>query len=342
MATLRQTALYGRHAELGARFVPFAGWSMPVQYSSIIEEHRAVRSSAGVFDVSHMGQLLVTGDDAHDHLQRRLTNDLDRIGAGQAQYTLITNGEGGVVDDLIAYRRDDGYLLVVNAANVLVDLAALPAAQDASEQWAMFAVQGPHALAAIEAAVDPFTWREEQVLGIGCLIAGTGYTGEPGCELMCDPADAPALWDEIVARGVRPCGLAARDTLRLEACFPLHGQDLDESRDPLAAGLGFAVRTEKEFLGVERLRKLEQSGPDERLIAFVMYDKGIPRPGMSIEEGGTVTSGGFSPMLERGVGLAYAPAAGAEIGRELTLDLRGNRRRARIVQKPIYESKEER
>lgn len=342
MASFQRTPLHERHVKLGARVVPFAGWEMPVLYSSIIEEHREVRSRAGVFDVSHMGQLLVDGEDAHDYLQAHLTNDLDRIGAGEAQYTLITNADGGVVDDLIAYRRNGTYLLVVNAANVEPDLAALPEATDASESWAMLAVQGPRALAALETSVKPFTWREDCVLGTECLVAGTGYTGEPGCELMCDPADAPRLWDAIVSRGVRPCGLGARDTLRLEACLPLHGQDLDEGRDPFAAGLGFAVRTEKEFTGAARLREIAATGPAERLVPFVMEDKGIPRAGMRVEQGGTVTSGGFSPMLERGIGLAYVPAEVAEVGRELILDIRKNLRRARIVEKPIYNSKEER
>jgi aminomethyltransferase len=310
---------------------------MPVQYSSITAEHRAVRTSAGVFDVSHMGQLELSGEGAHEYLQHRLSNDLDRIGAAQAQYTLLTNDAGGIVDDLIAYRRGgDDYLLVVNASNVEPDHDALPETDDVSERYALLAVQGPEALDRLGTTVEPFSFREDDVLGVRCLIAGTGYTGERGCELGCDPEDAGRLWDAILERGVVPCGLGARDTLRLEACYPLHGNDITPARTPIEAGLGWACALEKEFTGVETLRRQKEEGTDERLIAFVMDDKGIPRPGMAIEEGGEVTSGSLSPMLEIGIGLAYVPSGRVDPDTELTVDLRGRPRKGHIVKKPIY------
>jgi aminomethyltransferase len=315
---------------------------MPVQYAGIKEEHLAVRTSAGVFDVSHMGQLGLSGPDAHAYLQARLSNDLDRIEPGSAQYTLLTNERGGVVDDLIAYRRAaDDYLLVVNASNVEAAHGALSATADVSADWALLAVQGPEALERLGVEVEPFSFREGvDVLGVECLVAGTGYTGERGCELGCAPGDAARLWDAILARGVVPCGLGARDTLRLEVCYPLHGNELTPERTPIEAGLGWACALDKEFTGVEVLRRQKEEGPAERLVAFTMEDAGIPRTGMAIEEGGVVTSGTLSPTLGTALGLAYVPAALAEPGTAVTLDLRGRSRRARIVPKPFYKRKE--
>jgi glycine cleavage system T protein (aminomethyltransferase) len=335
--TLRRTPLYERHAALGARLVPFAGWEMPVQYTSIVAEHRAVRTRAGVFDVSHMGQLALRDDGAHAYLQGRLSNDLERIGDGQAQYTLLTNERGGIVDDLIAYRRGpDDYLLVVNAANVEADHAALDETEDVSAQWALLAVQGPEALERLGIDVQPFTFREQDVLGIRCLAAGTGYTGERGCELGCAPDDAPALWDAILERGIVPCGLGARDTLRLEVCYPLHGNDISPERTPIEAGLGWACALTKDFTGVEILRREQEEGPAEKLVAFVMEERAIPRQGMSIVEGGEVTSGSLSPMLNVGIGLAYVRADLAAPETRLSVDVRGRPKAARIVKKPIY------
>jgi glycine cleavage system T protein (aminomethyltransferase) len=339
--TLRRTPLYERHASLGARLVPFAGWEMPVQYTSIVDEHRAVRTSAGVFDVSHMGQLALAGDGTHEYLQEHLSNDLDRIGAGEAQYTLLTNERGGITDDLIAYRRgQDDYLLVVNASNVEPDRAALAEADDVSADWALLAVQGPRSLDLLGIEVAPFTFREDEVLGVRCLVAGTGYTGERGCELGCAPGDAIVLWDAILAAGATPCGLGARDTLRLEVCYPLHGNDIGSERTPIEAGLGWACALDKEFTGVDVLRRQQEEGTPERLAAFVMEEKGIPRQGMRIEEGGEVTSGTLSPMLGEGIGLAYVQSGLAEPDTKITVDLRGRPRKARIVKKPIYRPEE--
>lgn len=338
MQTARRTPLYERHAALGARLVDFAGWEMPVQYTGIQEEHRAVRTSAGVFDVSHMGQLELSGAGAHDYLQSRLSNDLDRIGDGRAQYTLLTNARGGITDDLIAYRRGgDDYLLVVNASNVKPDHAALADTTDVSDRYALLAVQGPEALERLGLQLEPFTFREDDVLGVRCLVAGTGYTGERGCELGCDPDDAVRLWDAILAVGVVPCGLGARDTLRLEACYPLHGNDISPERTPIEAGLGWACALDKEFTGVDVLRRQKEAGTAERLVAFVLDDKGIPRQGMKvIEPSGEVTSGSLSPMLGIGIGLAYVPTGSAEPGTTISVDLRGRPRKGHIVKKPIY------
>ena len=342
MQTLRRTSLYERHAALGARLVPFVGWEMPVQYSSIAEEHRAVRTSAGVFDVSHMGQLELDGDGAHDYLQAHLSNDLERIGPGKAQYTLLTNERGGITDDLIAYRRGpESYLLVVNASNVDADQAALSEARDVSHEWALLAVQGPEALARLRIDVPPFTFHEDDVLGVRCLVAGTGYTGERGCELGCAPDEAPRLWDAILDAGVTPCGLGARDTLRLEACYPLHGNDITPERTPIEAGLGWACALAKNFTGVEILRRQKEEGPAQRLVAFVMEDKGIPRQGMPIAEGGEVTSGTLSPFLGQAVGMGYVGAGHAEPETPITIDLRGRPRRARVVRKPFYKREDQ-
>jgi aminomethyltransferase len=340
--TLRRTPLYERHAELGAKIVPFAGWEMPVQYSSIADEHRAVRTSAGVFDVSHMGQLELDGGGARGYLQARLSNDLDKIDSGQAQYTLLTNERGGIVDDLIAYRRgEDEYFLIVNASNVEPDHAVLSEAEDVSHEWALLAVQGPEALGRLDLDVAPFSFREDDVLGVRCLVAGTGYTGERGCELGCAPDDAPRLFDSILERGVTPCGLGARDTLRLEACYPLHGNDITPDRTPIEAGLGWACALEKEFTGADVLRRQKEEGPAEKLVAFVMEEKGIPRQGMPIEGGGEVTSGTLSPFLGDAIGLGYVASERAEPGTEITIDLRGRPRRARIVKKPFYKRGED-
>ncbi len=337
MQTLRRTPLYERHAALGARLIPFVGWEMPVQYRSIVEEHRAVRTGAGVFDVSHMGQLELEGVGTHEYLQARLSNDLERIGPGQAQYTLLTNEQGGILDDLIAYRRDDeSYLLVVNASNVEPDHRALGEARNVSDEWALLAVQGPEALERLGIEVEPFTFREDGVLGVRCLVAGTGYTGERGCELGCAPEDAPELWDAILERGIAPCGLGARDTLRLEVCYPLHGNDISPERTPIEAALGWACALDKEFAGVDVLRRQKEEGTAEKLVAFVMADGGIPRAGMPIAEGGEVTSGTLSPMLNRGIGLAYVDSTLASPGARITVDVRGRPRPAEVVKKPIY------
>jgi aminomethyltransferase len=343
--TLLQTPLHDRHVALGARMVPFAGWEMPVQYEGVIQEHRAVRTDAGVFDVSHMGELEVEGPRAHAFLQSLLSNDLDKLSPGQAQYTLLTNEGGGIIDDLIAYRLEPcRYLLVVNASNRDADYRWVKErevsgsdARDISDEYALLAVQGPNAIAKLGLpAAPPFTFAEAEIDGTMLMVNRTGYTGEDGCELLCMADDAGTLWDAVLARGITPCGLGARDTLRLEACFPLHGNDISPETDPISAGLGWTCALAKDFSGVNVLRAIKEHGPERRLVAFVMEDKAIPRQGMPIEGGGEVTSGSHSPMLDVGIGMGYVPTAQAQPGTELTVDVRGKPRKARTVKKPIY------
>jgi aminomethyltransferase len=343
--TLQQTPLHDRHVALGARMVPFAGWEMPVQYEGVIPEHRAVRTDAGVFDVSHMGELEVEGPRAHELLQSLLSNDLDKIAPGQAQYTLLTNESGGIIDDLIAYRLGEcHYLLIVNASNREADFRWLKEheihgsdVRDVSDDHALLAVQGPHAIErlGLEAA-KAFTFAEATIDGVETMVNRTGYTGEDGCELLCMAEDAVRLWDGVLARGVVPCGLGARDTLRLEACYPLHGNDITPETDAISAGLGWTCALDKEFTGAETLRRIKADGPARKLVAFVMEEKAIPRQGMAIEGGGEVTSGSHSPMLDVGIGMGYVPAAQAALDTELTIDVRGKARKARVVKKPIY------
>jgi aminomethyltransferase len=345
MQTLQRTPLYERHRALGARMVPFAGWEMPVQYEGVIPEHRAVRGDAGVFDVSHMGELEIEGPRAHELLQSLLSNDLDKVEPGGAQYTLLTNERGGIVDDLIAYRLEAGrYLLVVNAANREGDFQwikerEIPGSdvRDVSDEFALLAVQGPHSLERLELGdAPPFTFAMEELNGIECMVNRTGYTGEVGVELLVPAEDAVALWDRVLERGAVPCGLGARDTLRLEVCFPLHGNDITQDTDAISAGLGWVCALDKDFTGAEELRRIKAEGPTEKLVPFVMEEGGIPRAGMSIAGGGRVTSGSHSPMLDRGIGMGYVPTARSEPGTELTIDVRGRDRSARVVKKPIY------
>ncbi len=351
--TLLYTPLHDRHVALGARMVPFAGWEMPVQYAGVIPEHRAVRTDAGVFDVSHMGELEVEGPYAHEFLQGALSNDLDRISLGHAQYTLLTNSDGGIIDDLIVYRvGEHAYLLVVNAANRATDYAWLKEREmrgcdvrDVSDDYALLAVQGPRAIERL--GLPPaaaFTFAEASIDSVEVMVNRTGYTGEDGCELMCMSEDAGRLWDAVLERGAVPCGLGARDTLRLEVCYPLHGNDIGPDTDPISAGLGWTCALDKEFVGVDVLRRVKAEGPERRLVAFVMEEKAVPRQGMPISAaeggGGEVTSGTHSPMLDVGIGMGYVPAGQAKPGTELTIDVRGRPRRARIVKKPIYEKED--
>jgi len=347
--TLQRTPLHARHAAAGARLVPFAGWEMPVQYEGVIPEHRAVRTDCGVFDVSHMGELHVEGPNAHELLQSLLSNDLDRIGDGEAQYTLLTNERGGIVDDLIAYRVSPyHYLLVVNAGNREAAYGWIKEREirgsevrDASDEYALLAVQGPQALARLGLGdAKPFTHAMGELGGVETMVARTGYTGERGCELMCMADDAERLWDFVLERGAVPCGLGARDTLRLEVCFPLHGNDITPDTDAISAGLGWTCALDKEFTGVEELRRVKAAGPELKLVAFVMDEKAVPRNGMAIEGGGNVTSGTHSPMLDQGIGLGYVPVALAEPGTKLAIDVRGRARAATVVPKPIFKREE--
>jgi glycine cleavage system T protein (aminomethyltransferase) len=329
--------------------VPFAGWEMPVQYEGVIPEHRAVRKDCGAFDVSHMGELEVEGPHAPELLQSLLSNDLDRIEPGGAQYTLLTNERGGIVDDLIVYELDRfRFLLVVNASNRETDFRWLKEhevpgsdVRDISDEYGLIAVQGPRTVERLALERAPaFTFSEGEVAGIACMVNRTGYTGEEGVELLVMADEAAALWDAVLERGVRPCGLGARDSLRLEVCYPLHGNDIGPDTDAISAGLGWVCALDKEFTGANLLRQIKEQGPERRLAAFVMEERAVPRQGMPILEGGEVTSGTHSPMLDRGIGMGYVPAALADPGQVLTIDVRGRRRRARVVKKPIYRREE--
>jgi aminomethyltransferase len=347
--TLRRTPLYERHVGLGARMVPFAGWEMPVQYAGVIAEHRAVRGDCGAFDVSHMGELEAEGPRVLEFLQGLLSNDLARVEVGGAQYTLLTNERGGIVDDLIAYRIEPyRWLLIVNASNREAAFAWLKERElrgsdvsDRSDDYALVAVQGPRTLERLGLPAAPaFTFARGELDGVECMVNRTGYTGELGVELLCHADDAVTLWDAVLARGANPCGLGARDTLRLEVCYPLHGNDITPETDAISAGLAWCCALDKEFTGVEELRRVKAEGPARRLVPFVMDDRAVPRQGMPIAEGGEVTSGTHSPMLGVGIGMGYVPPELAAPGSTLTLDVRGRRARGRVVKKPIYKREE--
>ncbi|HEV7527283.1 MAG TPA: glycine cleavage system aminomethyltransferase GcvT [Solirubrobacteraceae bacterium] len=353
--TLRRTPLYDAHVAAGAKIVDFAGWEMPVQYEGVAAEHRAVRESCGMFDVSHMGEIEVSGPQALELLQRLLSNDVAQIAVevegGGAQYSVLCNEDGGVLDDLFTYRLDSGrYLTVTNAANHARDLdwfqrhaSDFPEAQvaDRIDDYAMIAVQGPRARGIVQAISDAplparMTAATRRLGGRGVLVCGTGYTGEDGVELLCAPADTPALWEELVRRGAVPAGLAARDTLRLEVCFHLYGNDLSSERGPIEAGLGWCCREDTGFIGADAVRAVRQAGPSEKLVVFAIDGPGIARQGNAVAGGGEVTSGTMSPSLGMGIGMAYVPANRAAPGTRLEIDVRGKMRRAVVKQKPLY------
>jgi aminomethyltransferase len=349
--TLRRTPLFDRHRAAGARLVPFAGWEMPVQYEGVREEHVAVRRGAGMFDVSHMGEIETSGSGAEAFLQRLLSNDVSKLADGGAQYSVLCRDDGGVLDDLFTYRLGDRFLTVTNAANHERDQTWFEehAAEqsevnvdDAAERWAMLAVQGPDARAAVQAVTDgelPPRMRTSTlaVAGAECLVCGTGYTGEDGVELLIPPEGANAVWDALLAEGVTPAGLGARDTLRLEVCFHLYGNDLSTDRDPITAGLGWCCKLDTGFIGADALRAIE---PEEALAPFVFTGPGIPRQGNPVHTAagdGTVTSGTMSPCLGTGLGMAYLPRAAAEPGTPIEVDVRGKLRAAEVRTKPLYD-----
>lgn len=351
---LRRTPLYDEHVAAGARLVPFAGWQMPVQYAGVAAEHQAVRERAGMFDVSHMGQVKTSGPGARDFLQRLLSNDVDKLQPGGAQYSCLCAEDGGILDDLFTYLLDDGsYLTVTNAANHDSDLAWFRRVaagfdvevEDLAPAHAMLAVQGPEA----RAAVAPLASAELpprmhtailDVAGSQALVCGTGYTGEDGVEIILADDGAPALWRALLDAGVEPAGLGARDTLRLEVCFHLHGNDMGPDRNPIEAGLGWCCKEETGFVGSDAIAEARANGTAEKLAAFAIQGRGIPRAGNAIlaggEAAGTVTSGTFSPSLGIGIGMGYVRADLAEPGRRVEIDVRGRVREAEIRSKPLY------
>jgi aminomethyltransferase len=357
----RRTPLYECHREAGARMVDFAGWEMPVQYAGVIDEHRAVRTAAGLFDVSHMGEVRVRGAGAEAFLQRLTPNDVAKLVPGRAHYSGLLNERGTYLDDILVYRlAADDFLVVVNASNAARDAAwiADSAAGEAdvevinqSDDYALLALQGPAALGILAplaatpagdiAKLKYYGFAQGTVDGVPALISRTGYTGEDGFELYVAPADAPAVWRRLLAGGALPAGLGARDTLRLEAAMALYGHEIDETTTPFEAGLDWVVKLDKgEFLGRDALRARKAAGVDRRLVGFEIEGRGIARQGHGIvaegEKVGEVTSGTWSPTFEKALGLAYVPPALAAAGTPLTLDVRGKTLAAKVVDTPFY------
>jgi aminomethyltransferase len=351
---LCRTPLYEAHREAGAKLVPFAGWEMPVQYEGIREEHLAVRQACGVFDVSHMGEIETEGPEAQALLQHLLSNDVSKIEVGGAQYSCHCQQDGGVLDDLFSYRlADDRYLTVTNAANHERDLEWFQAhaaefeaeVRDRIEDFAMLAVQGPKAREIVGAITEgelPARFRaaELRIAAADTLVCGTGYTGEDGVEILVRPAGARAVWDALLDAGAKPAGLGARDTLRLEVCYCLYGNDLSTERTPIEAGLGWCLKEDTGFVGAEACRRVREQGPEERLAPFVITGSGIPRQGNPILAGGErvgeVTSGTHSPSLGVGIGMGYVRSELAEPGTEFEIDVRGKRRTAEVRESPLY------
>jgi glycine cleavage system T protein (aminomethyltransferase) len=366
----KTTPLYQEHVRRGAKIIPFGGWLMPVQYTSILEEHQAVRNNVGIFDISHMGQLIVGNPAAAGWLNTMLTNNIDKLEVGQGQYTFLLNERGGIIDDLIIYRIDEQkFLLIVNAARTDEDFAwldrHLPAVEPAvsaanqvridnrSADFGGIAIQGPRVAELFHALFgeDVYPPARNHIVdldldGMRLSIARTGYTGEDGVEIFFSAKDAARFWNAVLEKGerfgIKPCGLGARDTLRLEVCYPLNGSDLSPERNPIEAGLGFFVDlTKPNFIGREPLLKAKESGSLEKLVAFRMQAKGPPpRPHYSVfdnsERIGEVTSGTLSPSLNYGIGMAYVSAPQARIGSRIDIEIRGQKFPAIIEKKPLY------
>ena len=362
-AALLRTPLHDLHRDLGARLVPFAGYEMPVQYTSIIDEHRTVRAGVGLFDLSHMGELEVSGEEAVAFLRYALVSDPGTLVVGQAQYSMVCEDDGGIIDDLICYRlEDDRFLVVCNASNraaVVAQLETLLARgdfgaslEDRSERTALIAPQGPNAAEMLGALTDldlgdiaNYHAARGEVAGIDCLVARTGYTGEDGFELFCDARRARAVWEAVttagVEHGLRPCGLGARDTLRMEAGMPLYGNELTRETNPFEVNLGRVVKLEKgEFVGRAALQAVQQAGPERKLIGLEMRDNAIPRAGYAVQADGRmvgqVTSGGLSPTLGTKIAMALIPAELAGVGNAFEVVVRDRPYRAEQVKLPFY------
>src|SRR5256714_4297296 len=360
-AAPKKTPLYDEHVRLGAKLIPFGDWIMPVQYSGIIDEHQAVRKNVGVFDISHMGQLVATGPGAGAWLNEMLTNNIDKLEVGTGQYTFLLNERGGIIDDLIVYRTaPEKFLLVVNASRTEEDFAWLKqhlgdnaTLENRSADYGGLAIQGPHVVELLQLLVgqDAELPARNQIKDFDCngiklTIARTGYTGEDGVEVFFAADDAAKVWNGILEKGkdlgLRPCGLGARDTLRLEMCYPLNGSDLSPEHNPIEAGLGFFVDLKKpKFVGRDVLVNAKENGSPNRLVAFRMKSKGPPpRPHYSVwhegERIGEVTSGSLSPSLNEGIGMAYLASAHAKVGTEIEIESRDRQLPAVIANKPFY------
>lgn len=357
---LKKTPLAAEHEKLGARMVDFAGWWMPVQYKGLKEEHLGVRQNVGLFDVSHMGEIRVKGPKALETLQWLTTNDVAKLQNGEAQYSLLPNDKGGLVDDIIVYclEKNADYLVCVNASNSDKDFAWFVAHNkgadltNESEQWGQIAIQGPKAFELCDrifstrvGEMKSFTVRSEKFKGFSVMIATTGYTGEKGCEVFIEAGGTVALWNELLAKGqdlgVQPIGLGARDTLRTEMKYSLYGHEIDDTTNAYEAGLGWAIKPQaKDFLGKGPLLQVKEQGLRRKLVGFLMEDKGIPRQGYKIleesgREVGWVTSGTHSPSKDEPIGIAYVETALAQEGGTIYVDIRGRKTKARICPTPF-------
>lgn len=359
---MKKTPLFDLYEKYGGKIVDFHGWAMPVQFSKIQEEHEAVRTRAGLFDVSHMGEVTVKGEDALAFLQYLVTNDVSKLKPGKAQYTAMCYENGGTVDDLIIYQKgENDYLLVINSANSDSDYEWIAShkkgnveTENVSDQFAQLAIQGPKAEKILQTLTDTdlgeikfFNFKDGVDLGgVSALVSRTGYTGEDGFEMYCATVDAPKLWETVMEagkdEGLVPCGLGARDTLRFEAKLPLYGQELSPDITPVEAGIGFAVKVDKEadFIGKTVLKKQKEEGAPRKLVGIEMLDKGIPRTGYAVFSGekkiGEVTTGTQSPTLKKNVGLALVNSEYKELGTEVEVQIRKKRLMAKVVKTPFY------
>ena len=355
---MRKTSLYKSHIALGAKMVPFAGFEMPVQYTGVVQEHLAVRQQAGLFDVSHMGEFLVSGPQAIDLIQYVFSNDVGRLDIGQAQYGYMPNAKGGIIDDLLVYRMDNqSYLLVVNAANIEKDWNWLvthnklfdASLQNQSDQWSLLALQGPMATSIIkeltETDIDsiPFyRFTHGTVAGIDrVLISATGYTGSGGYELYIPNEGAEKIWNSLIQNGAKPCGIAARNTLRIEMGYCLYGNDIDDTTSPLSAGLSWCTSFSKDFISKDRIEQQQATGTPNKRVGFILNERGIPRQGYSLadESGndiGIVTSGTQSPSLEKGIGMGYIAREQAVVGNIVYVVIRKKHIPATITSLPFY------
>ncbi len=358
---VKKTPLYDKHVELKAKMVDFAGFSMPVMYGSINSEHLLVRNKIGLFDLSHMGEFIVTGSDAETFIQSVTVNDVSSLCKWQIQYSCMCYPDGGIVDDLLVYRLDNRYMLVVNAACMEKDFAWLKEnlsgdvkLEDHSDDTGLIAIQGPQAQAALSKVTNydleslPFYWAcEAEIGGHTVLLSRTGYTGEDGFELYLRPDICSDIWDGLMDAGsefgIGPVGLGARDSLRLEMKYMLYGNDIDQTTNPIAAGLGWIVKLDKgEFIGRRPIDQMKAEKPPSRLVAFEMEERAIPRKDYMIyrdgEEVGAVTSGGYSPCLEKGIGLGYVKRGAAKVGTELFVSIRGKNVPAVVIKPPFYKN----
>ncbi|WP_374960163.1 glycine cleavage system aminomethyltransferase GcvT [Gilvibacter sp.] len=358
---MKNTALTETHQALGAKMVPFAGYNMPVSYEGVNIEHETVRNAVGVFDVSHMGEFLVSGPNALALIQKVCSNDAAKLTVGKAQYSCFPNEDGGIVDDLIVYRvKDEEYLLVVNASNIEKDWAWInkhnsmgATLRDISEDYSLLAIQGPKAVEAMQslssvdlASIKFYNFVVGDFAGIEhTIISATGYTGSGGFEIYCKNSEVKQVWDKVLEAGadygIKPVGLAARDTLRLEMGYCLYGNDIDDTTSPIEAGLGWITKFSKDFINSEALKGQKERTPERKLVGFELEDRGIPRQGYDIVDGngktvGNVTSGTMSPSLKKGIGMGYVPAVMADPGTRIHIQIRKNAVPATVVKLPFY------